>query len=105
MVFDQSLITPELVEERFQIASTPESLAAARAVGKAVGGADYELGMRWRVGYKLRQPVLLIWGREDRVNPLDGALSRSSRFPACSCMCSGSAGTGRRWRSSTSSTS
>ncbi|HEY9267224.1 MAG TPA: alpha/beta fold hydrolase, partial [Mycobacterium sp.] len=25
MVFDQSLITPELVEERFQIASTPES--------------------------------------------------------------------------------
>jgi 4,5:9,10-diseco-3-hydroxy-5,9,17-trioxoandrosta-1(10),2-diene-4-oate hydrolase len=24
--------------------------------------------------HRLRQPVLLIWGREDRVNPLDGAL-------------------------------
>ena len=30
--------------------------------------------MLWRDAYKLRQPVLLIWGREDRVNPLDGAL-------------------------------
>jgi cytochrome c biogenesis protein CcmG/thiol:disulfide interchange protein DsbE len=30
--------------------------------------------MMWRDVYKLRQRVLLIWGREDRVNPLDGAL-------------------------------
>ena len=73
MVFDQKLITPELVEERFAIASTPESLAAARAMGKSFAGADFELGMMWREVYKLRQRVLLIWGREDRVNPLDGA--------------------------------
>jgi 4,5:9,10-diseco-3-hydroxy-5,9,17-trioxoandrosta-1(10),2-diene-4-oate hydrolase len=74
MVFDQRLITPELVDERFAIASRPESLAATRAMGKSFAGADFELGMMWRDAYKLRQRVLLIWGREDRVNPLDGAL-------------------------------
>ena len=74
MVFDQKLVTPELVDERFAIASQPESLAAARAMGKSFAGADFELGMMWREVYKLRQRVLLIWGREDRVNPLDGAL-------------------------------
>ncbi len=39
MVFDQKLVTPELVDERFAIASTPESLAATRAMGKVVRGA------------------------------------------------------------------
>ena len=37
--------------------------------------------MMWREVYKLRQPVLLIWGREDRVNPLDGALVALKQIP------------------------
>jgi 4,5:9,10-diseco-3-hydroxy-5,9,17-trioxoandrosta-1(10),2-diene-4-oate hydrolase len=81
MVFDQKLVTPELVEERFAIASTPESLAATRAMGKSFSGADFELGMMWREAYKLRQRVLLIWGREDRVNPLDGAFVALKNIP------------------------
>ncbi|MGV9797894.1 4,5:9,10-diseco-3-hydroxy-5,9,17-trioxoandrosta-1(10),2-diene-4-oate hydrolase [Mycobacterium sp. NPDC003449] len=81
MVFDQSLITPELIDERFAIASAPESLAATRAMGKSFAGPDFELGMMWREVYKLRQPVLLIWGREDRVNPLDGALVAVKQIP------------------------
>ena len=81
MVFDQSLITPELVEERFRIAASPESLAATKAMGKSFAGADFELGMMWRDVYKLRQPVLLIWGREDRVNPIDGALVALKQIP------------------------
>jgi 4,5:9,10-diseco-3-hydroxy-5,9,17-trioxoandrosta-1(10),2-diene-4-oate hydrolase len=36
--------------------------------------AHAEDGLLWREAHRLRQPVLLIWGREDRVNPLDGAL-------------------------------
>jgi 4,5:9,10-diseco-3-hydroxy-5,9,17-trioxoandrosta-1(10),2-diene-4-oate hydrolase len=74
MVFDQKLVTDELVDERFAIANTPESLAAMKAMGKSFASADFEKGMLWRDAYKLSQPVLLIWGREDRVNPLDGAL-------------------------------
>lgn len=81
MVFDQSLITPELLDERFAAASTPESLAAARAMGKSFSSADFEKGMLWREAYKLRQRVLLIWGREDRVNPLDGALLALKMIP------------------------
>ncbi|WP_067647794.1 4,5:9,10-diseco-3-hydroxy-5,9,17-trioxoandrosta-1(10),2-diene-4-oate hydrolase [Nocardia harenae] len=81
MVFDQKLITPELVEERFASASEPESLAATRAMGKSFAGADFEKGMLWRDAYRLRQPVLLIWGREDRVNPLDGALVALKSIP------------------------
>ena len=81
MVFDQKLITPELIDERFAIASTPESLAATRAMGKSFAGPDFELGMMWREVYKLRQRVLLIWGREDRVNPLDGALVALKQIP------------------------
>ena len=81
MVFDQKLITPELVDERFAAASTPESLAAAKAMGKSFSSGDFELGMLWREAYKLRQRVLLIWGREDRVNPLDGALVALKMIP------------------------
>jgi 4,5:9,10-diseco-3-hydroxy-5,9,17-trioxoandrosta-1(10),2-diene-4-oate hydrolase len=81
MVYDQKLITPELVDQRFELASTPESLTATRAMGMSFSGADFELGMMWREVYKLRQPVLLIWGREDRVNPLDGALVALKTIP------------------------
>src|SRR5262249_28220954 len=61
--------------------STPESLAATRAMGKSFAGPDFKLGMMWREVYKLRQRVLLIWGREDRVNPLDGALVALKEIP------------------------
>jgi 4,5:9,10-diseco-3-hydroxy-5,9,17-trioxoandrosta-1(10),2-diene-4-oate hydrolase len=81
MVFDQKLITPELVDERFALVSAPESLAATRAMGKSFSGPDFELGMMWREVYQLRQRVLLIWGREDRVNPLDGALVALKTIP------------------------
>jgi 4,5:9,10-diseco-3-hydroxy-5,9,17-trioxoandrosta-1(10),2-diene-4-oate hydrolase len=81
MVYDQKLITSELIDERFALASTPESLTATRAMGMSFAGADFELGMMWREVHRLRQPVLLIWGREDRVNPLDGALVALKTIP------------------------
>ncbi|WP_342741722.1 4,5:9,10-diseco-3-hydroxy-5,9,17-trioxoandrosta-1(10),2-diene-4-oate hydrolase [Amycolatopsis marina] len=82
MVHDQSLITDELVEERFAAASKPESLAAMAAMGASFAQPDtYEQGMLWREAHRLRQRVLLIWGREDRVNPLDGALLALKTIP------------------------
>jgi 4,5:9,10-diseco-3-hydroxy-5,9,17-trioxoandrosta-1(10),2-diene-4-oate hydrolase len=33
-----------------------------------------EEGLLWREAHRLKHEVLLIWGREDRVNPVDGAL-------------------------------
>jgi 4,5:9,10-diseco-3-hydroxy-5,9,17-trioxoandrosta-1(10),2-diene-4-oate hydrolase len=82
MVYDQSLITEELLEDRFAAASTPESLAAMRAMGLSfMRPESYEQGMLWREAHRLRQRVLLIWGREDRVNPLDGALLALKTIP------------------------
>jgi len=75
LVYDQSLVTDELVDERYAVAATTESLRAMASMGKSfTSPASYEEGMLWREAYKLRQRVLLVWGREDRVNPLDGAL-------------------------------
>ncbi|MEC3976446.1 4,5:9,10-diseco-3-hydroxy-5,9,17-trioxoandrosta-1(10),2-diene-4-oate hydrolase [Amycolatopsis sp. H20-H5] len=82
MVYDQSLITDELIDDRFAAASSPESLAAMRAMGMSFARPDtYEQGMLWREAHRLRQRVLLIWGREDRVNPLDGALLALKTIP------------------------
>jgi 4,5:9,10-diseco-3-hydroxy-5,9,17-trioxoandrosta-1(10),2-diene-4-oate hydrolase len=75
LVFNQKLITDELVDERFEQASRPEALAAMAALGMSFyDPATAEDGMLWRDLHRLRNQVLLIWGREDRVNPLDGAL-------------------------------
>ena len=75
LVFDQRLITDELVEERFAAATDPEALAAMASLGASFfDPATVEDGLLWREAHRLRNRVLLIWGREDRVNPLDGAL-------------------------------
>jgi 4,5:9,10-diseco-3-hydroxy-5,9,17-trioxoandrosta-1(10),2-diene-4-oate hydrolase len=75
MIFDQRLVTDELIDERFAAASDPEQLAAMASMGASFfNPAYFEDGMLWREVHRLRQRVLLIWGREDRVNPLDGAL-------------------------------
>jgi 4,5:9,10-diseco-3-hydroxy-5,9,17-trioxoandrosta-1(10),2-diene-4-oate hydrolase len=75
LVFNPRLITDELIEERYASASTPEALAAMMAMGMSFyDPATAQDGMLWREVHRLRNEVLLIWGREDRVNPLDGAL-------------------------------
>jgi 4,5:9,10-diseco-3-hydroxy-5,9,17-trioxoandrosta-1(10),2-diene-4-oate hydrolase len=75
LVFDQRLITDELIEERYAAASSPESLRAMAAMGASFYRREsFEEGLLWREAHRLRHPTLLVWGREDRVNPLDGAL-------------------------------
>ena len=75
LVFDQRLVTDELIDERYAAASAPESLRAMASMGASFfDPASYEQGLLWREAHRLRHRVLLIWGREDRVNPVDGAL-------------------------------
>jgi 4,5:9,10-diseco-3-hydroxy-5,9,17-trioxoandrosta-1(10),2-diene-4-oate hydrolase len=82
LVFDPSMITDELVDERLQHASAPESLRAMASMGASFTRPEtFEEGLLWREVYRLRQRVLLIWGREDRVNPLDGALAALKLIP------------------------
>jgi 4,5:9,10-diseco-3-hydroxy-5,9,17-trioxoandrosta-1(10),2-diene-4-oate hydrolase len=74
MVFDQRLVTDELIDERFAVARQPAALAGMAAMGASFFGEHAEDGMLWREAHRVKHEVLLIWGREDRVNPLDGAL-------------------------------
>jgi len=75
LVHDQRLVTDEMVDERFAAASDPGALAAMASLGASFfDPASAEEGLLWREAHRLRHEVLLIWGREDRVNPLDGAL-------------------------------
>src|SRR5258708_37858353 len=74
LVFNPKMITSELVEERYANASTPQALAAMMSMGMSFyDPATAEDGMLWREVHRLRGEVLLIWGGEDRGNPLDGA--------------------------------
>lgn len=68
LVFDPKLITDELIDERLAAAG---DLSFMRT---SFSGAHAEQGLLWRDAHRLRNEVLLVWGREDRVNPLDGAL-------------------------------
>lgn len=75
LVYDQSLVTDELVEERFAVAADPAAMRAMASMGATFRDPAFlEEGLLWREAHRLRNEVLLIWGREDRVNPLDGAL-------------------------------
>lgn len=75
LVFDQRLITDELIEERFRAATEPAALSAMREMGASFTDPErYSEGLLWRDAHRIRHEALLVWGREDRVNPLDGAL-------------------------------
>ena len=82
MVVNQKLVTDELVAERFADATAPGSLDAMRSMGASFWNPEWaEDGMLWREAHRLRKHTLLTWGREDRVNPLDGAMVALKTIP------------------------
>jgi 4,5:9,10-diseco-3-hydroxy-5,9,17-trioxoandrosta-1(10),2-diene-4-oate hydrolase len=82
MVVNQNLVTDELVEERFADATAPGAQAAMASMGMSFWNPETaEDGMLWREAHQLRKHTLLTWGREDRVNPLDGAMVALKLIP------------------------
>ncbi|MGP4055418.1 alpha/beta fold hydrolase [Mycobacterium sp. 4D054] len=88
MVYDPALVTEELIEERWALATEPETLAAARRMyGKTAFAAMMEMmrkadaPMPWATMHKVAAPTLLTWGRDDRVSPLDMALVPMRTIP------------------------
>ena len=67
MVYDQSMVTPELIEKRFAAATEPELLKKREWKG-------HPMLDLWTRLNGLEHPALLIYGKEDRVIPWDSSL-------------------------------
>jgi pimeloyl-ACP methyl ester carboxylesterase len=88
MVFDEALVTDELIEERWVLATDPPTLESARRMyGKAAFAQmmammrKADMPMPWAIMHKVTCPTLLTWGRDDRVSPLDMALLPMRTIP------------------------
>lgn len=78
MVFDPALVTEEMIDERWALATEPGTLEAARRMyGSAAFAATAKTARAsqtppyWALLHKLTAPTLLTWGRDDRVSPVD----------------------------------
>jgi len=76
MVWNQDLVTPELLQERWDSVNDAEALAGF--VRNANPDRETAIATRdeselWRHLEKVDHEILLIWGRDDRVVPLDNA--------------------------------
>ncbi|MFC0862126.1 alpha/beta fold hydrolase [Sphaerimonospora cavernae] len=88
MVYNPAMVTEELIEERWALATEPETLAAAK---RMYGSAAFAANMAaqaasatppsWAMLHKLKARTLLTWGRDDRVSPVDMALLPMRMIP------------------------
>ncbi len=92
MLYDQALITPEMVQSRFAEAVVDEvRVGVERVYAALAGGASVTGEQLWKRVDEVKHPTLLVWGRDDRMLPLDGGLYLLSRmgdarlhvFPRC----------------------
>ncbi|MFJ8014580.1 4,5:9,10-diseco-3-hydroxy-5,9,17-trioxoandrosta-1(10),2-diene-4-oate hydrolase [Streptomyces sp. NPDC096339] len=80
LVYDPAIVTDELVEERYLQATDPEAALGNARMGAAFATWPQDT-LLWREAHRITCPVLLTWGREDRVNPIDGAFVALKAIP------------------------
>lgn len=81
MVYDKSLVTEEMIEQRWAQATDPETLASSRRMygrealaAMAAAPRDAAAIPAWARLGQVQAPTLITWGRDDRVSPVDMAL-------------------------------
>lgn len=79
LVFDPSTLTDELLQQRVDTASDPET---AEYMPLRAGPNMPPIEELWRERLdRLPHETLIIWGREDRVNPMDQGLILARQIP------------------------
>ncbi len=81
MVYDRAIVTEEMIEERWALATEPKTLESARRMysraamtaGAAAARAS-DQPPYWAMLHKITAPTLVTWGRDDRVSPVEMAL-------------------------------
>ncbi|MEU8527628.1 4,5:9,10-diseco-3-hydroxy-5,9,17-trioxoandrosta-1(10),2-diene-4-oate hydrolase [Streptomyces sp. NPDC048629] len=82
MAYDPAIVTDAFVEERYTQAVDPDARLGSARMGAAFANPAWQQDtMLWREAHRITRPTLLTWGREDRVNPLDGALLALKAIP------------------------
>jgi pimeloyl-ACP methyl ester carboxylesterase len=87
MVFDTGILSDEFVQMRWEAATDPVTSEDLKRLSNR-GLLDF---MRTRAGAveslatltKIQAPTLIMWGRDDRVTPLDGALTAMRYINKC----------------------
>lgn len=83
LVFDTSVITDEIIEERLSAARAPDVLACP-PFGLRDGKPPVPSAV-WRERLDLLEhKTLIVWGREDRVMPVDNAVVLAKQIPNAS---------------------
>lgn len=90
MVFDPAVLTDEMIDERFAQATRPEIAAESRVMYSRAGlpfirralNGDGAASTIEHLAH-ITAPTLLLWGRDDRVSPLDMALVPMRLIPKC----------------------
>jgi len=79
MVFHGDRVDPQTLQERFEAAMDPEPSAYNARMFKnwAAGGAPRQ----WTRLAEITHPTLLLWGREDKILPLDSSLHMLHQMP------------------------
>ena len=90
MVYDQSLVTDELIDSRFEQATEPKTLATTRdlysreSIQKIIAFRQGEYATKTIEHLSsIAAPTLITWGRDDRVSPMDIALIPMRLIPNC----------------------
>lgn len=82
LVYNQDLITPELVQRRFEAATGPDAEDGNKAMFAGMHDERFlRDGELWRICDGVAHDTLITWGREDRVQPLDGAFLAAKLMP------------------------
>lgn len=81
MVYDPAIVTEQLIEERWALATEPTTLEIARRMYSSQAMAAMAAANRtattapyWSQLGRIQAPTLLTWGRDDRVSPVDMAM-------------------------------
>lgn len=88
MVFDQEMVTDELIDMRMQAATEPVTLATSRVIYSRASQKAMAENFRGpdavqRIAHlgAISVPTLITWGRDDRVTPVDMALIPMRMIP------------------------
>lgn len=79
IMYDSSLITDELIQERYDASIQPEFMVQAPE-GRGAENQQVTEAV-WKDMEKIKAKTLVIWGRENRVQSYDNALFMLARIP------------------------